>query len=79
MILGRLLLRNNILHTYKYSPLQYLSQDYDLASHIPYIVCVHFIHDWQDLQFKVDSKQQIIERFFIAILFTLRVFAWEPV
>ena len=33
------------------------SQDYDLVSHTTYVVCVHFIHEWRDLQFKVDSER----------------------
>ena len=31
----------------------------DLVSHTTYVVCVNFIHKWRDLQFKVDSEQQI--------------------
>ena len=31
----------------------------DLVSHTTYVVCVGFIHKWQDLQFKVDFEQQI--------------------
>ena len=34
-------------------PLQSFSQDYGLASHITYIVCVNFINDWRDLQFNI--------------------------
>ena len=29
-----------------------ISLDYGLASHTTYVVCVNFIHEWQDLQFK---------------------------
>ena len=50
----------------------------DLVSHTTYVVCVNFIHMWWDLQFKDDSEHQIIfffEKLFMAILFTLRVFA----
>ena len=60
--------------TYNWS-LQPFSQDYDLVSHTTYVVCVNFIHEWWDLQFKVDSERQIFEKLFMAILFTLRVFA----
>ena len=28
----------------------------DLVSHNTYVVCVNFIHKWQELQFKVDSE-----------------------
>ena len=31
----------------------------DLVSFITYVVCVHFIRKWQDLQFKVGSERQI--------------------
>ena len=34
-----------------------------------------FLHEWQDLQFKVDSERQIFEKLFVTILFSLRVFA----
>ena len=48
----------------------------DLVSHTTYVVCVNFVHTWRDLQFKVDSERQIFfEKLFMAILFTLRVFA----
>ena len=32
--------------------LQPFSQDYELASHTTYVVCINFIHKWRDLQFK---------------------------
>ena len=28
----------------------------DLVSHTTYVVCVNFIHNWRDLQFKVDFE-----------------------
>ena len=31
----------------------------DLVSHTTYVVCVNFIHKWQNLQFKVDSERKI--------------------
>ena len=34
----------------------------DQASHITYVVCVHFIHKWWNLQFKVESERQIFEK-----------------
>ena len=39
------------LHTYIIGP--------GLVSHTTYVVCVNFIHKWQDLQFKIDSERQI--------------------
>ena len=46
-------------HTYS---LQQFSQDYNLASHKTYVVCVNFMHKWRDLQFKVNSDRQIFLR-----------------
>ena len=31
----------------------------DLASHTTYVLCVNFMHKWQDLQFKVDSERLV--------------------
>ena len=45
-------------------PLQALSQDYNVAPHPTYVVCVNFTHDWQDPQYKIDSGRQIIEELF---------------
>ena len=45
------------------------------VSHTTYIVCVNFKHKWWDLQFKVDSEQQIFWETVMEILFTLRIFA----
>ena len=39
------------------------------------MLCVNFIHEWRDLQFKVDSERQIFEKFFMAILFALSILA----
>ena len=48
----------------------------DLVPHSTYVVCGNFIHNWRDLQFKVDSERQIFfEKLFKAILFTPRVFS----
>ena len=52
------------LHTYAHS--WSFRQDYDLVSHITYIVCVKFINECLDLQFKVDSERQIFEKLFMA-------------
>ena len=41
------------IHNWSLKP---FSQDYDLASHTTYVVCVNFIHKWRDIQFKVDSE-----------------------
>ena len=49
----------------------YIIGHYNLASHTTYIVYVNFIHEWRDLQFKVDSERQIFEKLFMAILFAL--------
>ena len=45
-------------------PLQPFSQDYGLASHTTFVVCVNFIREWRDLQFNVDSERQIFEKLF---------------
>ena len=55
--------------------LQAFSQDYDLASDSTDVAFVKIIHEWRDLQFKVDSERQIVEKLFMAILFTLKLFA----
>ena len=48
----------------------------DLVPDTTYVVCVNFIRNWRDRQFKVVSEQQIfIEKLFMAILFTLRAFS----
>ena len=44
--------------------LQPYSQDYGLFSPTTHIVWVNFIREWRDLQFNVDSKQQIFEKLF---------------
>ena len=31
----------------------------DLTSYTTYVVCVNYIHEWRDLQFKVDSERPI--------------------
>ena len=40
-----------------------------IASHTTHAVCVNFIYEQWDLQFKVDSKRQIFEKHYMAILF----------
>ena len=49
----------NYIHNW---PLQPFSPDYCLASHTTLVVCVHFMRDWWDLQFNVDSELQIFEK-----------------
>ena len=63
-----------LLHTYIIGYYDCFSQSYGLASHIPYVECFNFIHEWRGVQFKVDLERQIFEKLFIAILLTLRVF-----
>ena len=46
----------HIKHNWSIQP---FSEDYNLASHTNYVVCVSFIHKWRGLQFKVDSERQI--------------------
>ena len=63
------------LHTYIFGRYNPSVRIIDLVSHTTYVVCVNFIHKWRDLQLKVDFKWQIFLRnFFMANLFTLRVF-----
>ena len=45
-------------------PLQSFNQDCNLASYTTHVVCVHFIHEWWGLHFKVDSESQIFEKLF---------------
>ena len=53
-------------------PIQPFSQYYGLTSHITHVVCFIFIHH---LQYNVNSERHIFEKLFMAILFTLRIFA----
>ena len=50
------------------------SQDYGLASHTTYVVCINFIRDWQDLQSNVASERQIFEKPFHGRLYLLSEF-----
>ena len=48
------------MYTYIYDwPLQPLSLDYGLVSHITHVVCVNFLREWRDQQFNVDPEWQI--------------------
>ena len=58
---------NTYIHTYIIGHYNPLVRIIDLVSHITYVVCVNLIHEWQDLQFKVDSERQI----------SLRNFSWQ--
>ena len=40
--------------------LQAFSQDYNPASHITNVVCLNYLHYWQELQFKTDTERHII-------------------
>ena len=62
--------------------LQPWSEDYDIFSHTSYAVCINFMHEWQDLQFKVDFERQIFEndRFFMAIYLLSKIeICWDEV
>ena len=53
----------------------------DLVSHTTFVLCVHFIHKWRDLQFKVDSERQIFEKLSPKIYFAhiaFFFFFWWP-
>ena len=54
----------SILVTILSCSLQLFSQDYNLAFHSTYVVCVNFIHEYRDLQFKVDYDRQFFEKNF---------------
>ena len=65
------------VHTYIHNwPLQPFSQDYGLASHTTYIVCV-FIRAWWDLQSNVDSERQIFWETFSFQVYLLSEFLPE--
>ena len=49
-------------------------QNYDSVSNTTNVMCVNFIYEWRDLQFKVDSERQIFEKLFKEISFALKVF-----
>ena len=66
------------VHTYIYNwPLQLFSQDYGLASHTTYVVCVNFIHEWWNLQFNIDSEWQILWETFHGSFYLLSDFLLE--
>ena len=61
--------------------IQPFSQDYSLASHTTYVLCVNFIRMWWDLEFNVDSERQIFEKLFQGFLFSefLKEICWEEI
>ena len=64
----------NNIHNITYIILQRFSQDYDLVF-TPLMLCALLcIHEWRDLQFKIDAELQIFEKLLLANLFTLKVF-----
>ena len=62
------------IHTYIIDHYKPSVRIIDLVSQTTYVVCVICIRKWRHLQFKVDSER-LFEKLFMAILFTLRVFA----
>ena len=61
------------IHTYIIGHYNPSARIIDLVSHTTYVVCVHFIHKWRDLNSTPNDR--FFEKLFMAILFTLRVFA----
>ena len=49
----------------------------DFKLYVPPLMlrAINCIREWLDLQLKVDSERQIFQKLFMAIIFTLRVFA----
>ena len=73
-----------MLYTYIHNwPLQPCSQDYGLASHITHVVGVNFMRKQRELQFNVDSEQQIFEKLFHGRFILLSEFlseiCWEEI
>ena len=71
-------------HTYIHNwTLQLFSQDYDLVFTQLMLRELIFVYEWWNLQFKIDSKRQVIEKLFKAILHLLSEFlpdiCWEEV
>ena len=64
-------LREVYLHTYIIGHYNPSVRIIDLVSHTSYVGCVNFIQKWR----QVDSERQIFEKLFMAIWFTLGVFA----
>ena len=64
----------HFIHTYIIGHYNPSVRIIDIVSHSTYVVCVHFIYKWRDLQFKVNSERQILLRKFLWYLLTHRVF-----
>ena len=54
--------------------LQPFSQDYNLIFHTTHVVCIHFVHEWQNLHFKVDTEREDFLKTLRQFLLTFRVF-----
>ena len=63
--------KNTYIHTQL--ALQPFSRDYGLVSHTTHVVCAYFKREWWGL--KLTSNNRFLRTFFMADLFTLRVFA----
>ena len=82
-----ILIISDISDTHSYShnwSLQPFNQDYGLASHTTYVVCITFIRECRDLQLNVNSERQLFEKLFNGnILFLLSEFltqiCWEEI
>ena len=62
---------NTYVHTYvRYWSLQSFSQDYDLVFHSTYVLCVNVACEWWNLQFKVNSDQEIFGNFLFLFAFS---------
>ena len=68
----------NYIHIHIYNwPLQNSSQDDGQASYITQVVCINFVHELRNSQFKIDSEWQIFEKLFHGCFITPIVFAEE--
>ena len=71
-----LFLFESTIHTYIIGHYNPSVRIIDLVSYTTYVVCVNFIHKWRNLHsLKSTPNYRFFEKLFIAILFTLRVFA----
>ena len=65
---------NFIQHTYIIGHYNLSVRIINRVSHTTSVVDINFIHNWWDLQFNVESKRQIFEKFYMAVLITLKNF-----
>ena len=81
--LSNLTLSFSPVHTYIIGHYNPSVRIIDLVSHATYVVCVNFIHQWRDLQFKVDSERQIFWETFHRNFYLLSEFlpeiCWEEI